>query len=899
MDFFKVKSRNVKQTIEIYPDFIAGPSKDLMIRARGFYAVWNEITGLWSTDEFDIQRIVDKALYDYANEHFPNNENISFKLMSSFDSGILAKYRKFLLNMPDNYHQLDNKIIFADSPVKKTDYASKRLSYNMQSGSMVAYDELMSVLYSQEERDKLEWAIGSILAGDSRFLQKFLVLYGESGSGKSTFLNIVQKLFEGYYVPFDAKALTGSSNSFSMEMFRHNPLVAIQHDGDLSKIEDNTKLNSIVSHEEMTMNEKYKPTYSARINCFLFMGTNRPVKISDSKSGIIRRLIDVHPSGNRVPTGKYNRLMERINFELGAIAHHCHQVYLRLGKNYYNAYRAQDMILQTNIFFNFVQENYHIFKRDDMVTLSQAYAMYKEFIEDYDYQFKANRTNFREELKSYFDNYWQFKRINDKQYRDLYRGFKSEKIDGSDFKKVDTDSGALEMKLTQSYFDTFCYDYQAQYANDTGTPMDKWNLVSTKLGDLDTSVLHYVKLPANHIVIDFDLKDESGNKSKELNILAASNWPVTYAEFSKSGEGIHLHYIYDGDVTKLKRLYSEGIEIKVFTGNSSLRRMLTYCNGESINHISNGLPVKGEKMIHISNVQSEQGLRKLITRNLNKEIHSGTKPSIDFIYKILEDAYSSELKYDVADMRNKVLTFAMNSTNNADYCVKLVNQMKFASEQRNESVDNIGDEIVFFDVEVFPNLFIVVYKAAGVDKQAIKLINPTSLEIEQLFKFKLVGFNCRRYDNHILYARYLGYTNEQLYELSQKIISSDQKNSGLFGEAYSLSYTDVYDFCSVKQSLKKWEIDLDIPHVELGYKWDERVPEDKWDIVAEYCVMDVLATEHVFNERQGDFIARQILADLSGGSVNDTTNALTTKLIFGNDKHPKLVYTDLATGEQS
>lgn len=30
--------------------------------------------------------------------------------------------------------------------------------------------------------------------------------------------------------------------------------------------------------------------------------------------------------------------------------------------------------------------------------------------------------------------------------------------------------------------------------------------------DIDTSKLHYVKLPENHIVIDFDIPDEDGNK---------------------------------------------------------------------------------------------------------------------------------------------------------------------------------------------------------------------------------------------------------------------------------------------------------------------------------------------------------------------------------------------------
>ena len=71
-----------------------------------------------------------------------------------------------------------------------------------------------------------------------------------------------------------------------------------------------------------------------------------------------------------------------------------------------------------------------------------------------------------------------------------------------------------------------------------------------------------------------------------------------------------------------------------------------------------------------------------------------------------------------------------------------------------------------------------------------------------------------------------------------------------------------------------------------------------WTKVAEYCVNDVTATEAVWNHLQGDFTAREILADLAGMTVNDTTNQLTTKIIFGNEKHPRLIYTDLATGNQ-
>ena len=176
------------------------------------------------------------------------------------------------------------------------------------------------------------------------------------------------------------------------------------------------------------------------------------------------------------------------------------------------------------------------------------------------------------------------------------------------------------------------------------------------------------------------------------------------------------------------------------------------------------------------------------------------------------------------------------------------------------------------------------------------MINPKPSDIEELLKYRLVGFNCRRYDNHLIYARLLGYSNEQLYNLSQRIINGER--NAFFGEAYNLSYTDIYDFASAgnKKSLKKLEIEMGIHHKELGLPWDKPVPEDKWVEVAEYCDNDVIATEAAWNYLSADWTAREILADLAGMTVNDTTNTLTTKIIFGNDKKPqsKFFYRNLA-----
>lgn len=900
MDFYKIRQRKTKKgSIEVYPDFLVGRVTDLMVRGKAFYAIWDEAKGLWSTDEFDVQRLVDDDLRkytDWCTENF-RDSSIETLWMSSYGSSSWKRYRQYLKDSPDNVHVLDEKLTFANQQVVKNDYVSKKLPYPLEEGRYDAYDEIIGTLYSPEERRKLEWAIGAVVAGDSRSIQKFIVLYGEAGAGKSTILNIVQKLFEGYYTTFEAKALASSSNAFSTEVFKSNPLVAIQHDGDLSRIEDNTKLNSIISHEEMTMNEKYKPSYTSRVNCFLFMATNRPVKITDAKSGIIRRLIDVKPSGARIPALKYQALMSQVNFELGAIAYHCLQVYRELGKEYYDNYRPVEMMYKTDVFFNFVESAYFTFSKQNGTTLKQAYDIYKQYCDDALVEYRMPKYKFREELKNYFAHFDPVMRLEGKQLRNYYSGFLRDKFLEPD----QPDLGefvSLVMDQTESIFDKECADCPAQYASANETPMKKWDQVNTTLKDLDTSKLHYVKVPENHIVIDFDIKDESGEKSAELNLAEASKWPSTYAEYSKGGAGIHLHYIYDGDVSALSRVYSDGIEIKVFNGNSSLRRRLSKCNNVPIAHLNTGLPTKGEKVINFNAVKSERSLRALIERNLRKEIHPGTKPSVDFIKHILDEAYESDLKYDVSDLRPRIQTFAINSTHQSEYCLRLVGEMKFKSEEPPEAVDSYDeDKLVFFDVEVFPNLFIVNWKYHGVDMDCVRMINPSPQEIEQLFRFKLIGFNCRKYDNHILYARYLGYNNRELYKLSQKIVSGDR--NAFFGEAYNISYTDVYDFASAghKQSLKKFEIELGIHHQELALPWDEPVPESKWDQVAEYCDNDVIATEKTFDYLAGDWAARKILAELSGLTVNDTTNQHSARIIFGKNRHPQgeFVYTDLST----
>ena len=885
----------------VYADPLTRGYHDLLVKGGAFYAVFDKHTNLWSQELARLSELIDDDIRDEANRIENSNEPhgpVVPMYMVNMSNGYWTRYCNTLHYLDDSKIALNQRMIFANDTPKREDYATQKLDYSVLQGDISSYDKLMGTIYSKEEREKLEWGIGALVDGrDIKRIQKMFVIYGDPGTGKSTVLEIIRQLFGPYCAQFNAEDL-GKGYQFATAAFKNSPLVGIQMDGDLSHMWDNTLLNQISAHEDIIINEKGVKQYTIPLKTMLFMATNKPVRITDSKSGIVRRLIDIYPTGNTLPPDEYFACMDHIRFELGAIAYHCREVYRKLGMNRYSKYSPTGMIARTNDIYAFVQDNIDLMDSDD-ISLSDLWRAYKEWADESNVDVRMKRSEFSYEIGTYFES------VNRKKGKAVtYHGFRSDKFQ-SIRQEPQRITGSNESKYSwlklgdqQSRFDDLAAEYNAQYArnDDSGAPQVAWSKNTTKLKELDTHKLHWVMVPENHIVLDFDLRGPNGEKSLEENLKAAEQFPPTYAEVSKSGNGLHLHYIYDGDVSKLKNLYSLHIEVKVFKGNSSLRRKLSQCNDLPVTHISSGLPLKKEKtVINDHELKDEKHLRSIINNCLMKKYLPGTKPSIDFIKKLTDEMYESGKPYDISDLKNDILNFAMNSTHWSDYCVGVVANMKFKSEDPHESKNgDIPDVLTFYDVEVFPNLFMICFMKS--DSNIVKTwINPPRSNVMTLLDENLVGFNNRKYDNHMLWAwGVVGYDNAQLYHLSQKIVSGD--NSGMFSQAYNVSYADIYDFAAKKQSLKKWEIELGIDHHELGMPWDQPVPRDKWPLVQSYCEDDVRATKAVFEHLKEDFTARIMLSRLSGLSVNDTTNTHTAKIIFGNNKHPQneFNFTDLS-----
>jgi hypothetical protein len=949
LDFFYIDEQYTKNGIVLEPVFVLDPpSDDLMVKGGDFFAVWDEENQIWSKDENCVIRQVDKALKEKKKSF--GDASVYVKYMRIAKTGVIDQWHKFVKQqLRDRFQLLDQKVVFSNTDVKKEDFISHKLTYPLMKGDHSAYDELIGTLYDEENRRKIEWSIGAIVSGDSKHIQKFIVLYGSAGSGKSTVLNIIQDLFGGdgntpqdkrYWTSFNAKDLGASNAAFALESFKSFPLVAIQHDGNLSKIEDNTRINSLVSHETIEVNAKFEKLYSSKFNTFLYVGTNTPVKITEAKSGIIRRLIDVRPSGRKVPNSRYKQLMKKIDFELGAIAWHCLEVYKSLGENYYDSYVPVEMIAATNDFFNFVSYYYEDFAKEDQVTLSEAWAKYDEWC-TFTGTAKKKQQEFRTELLNYFREYTERAYINDVRVRSLYSGFIKEKFDiGEENKNVHKDVGISggsgnrdcggEINLSQddwldlikqpSLFDKEYAEWPAQYEIDYGRggqPEKAWVNCETKLKDIDTSKVHYAKPPddVSILMVDFDLRGEDGEKDINLNLEAASKWPKTYAELSKSGGGIHLYYLYLGDIDKISRTYAPGIELKVFKGGSAIRRKLTKCNNIPIATFTGALPLKGEKKKKVEwegykNAKHlHEHLVREIRKNLNKEVHPDTTSSIDMIKKILDDAYASGIPYDVSDLRQPVFLFACNSTNQSDRCIKTVSEMQWKSEEAEEKVEKPPADPsrpIVIDIEIYPpdeekemeGLFLICWKYYGAPEDSIvAMVNPKAYEVEQLFRYMMIGYNILEYDAPLMYGASLGWTNRKLYDTSYRMINLGEQPPNKY-QAKKMVLYDVYEYCKAAgdgKSLKKWEIELGISHMEMGIPWDQAVPKEMWPQIIEYCMNDVIATEKVFDHTKGYRMARDfqvnLVKALHGDNIPvttaDTANTLSKRAIFGMNKHPQ------------
>lgn len=917
MDFVEInKSTDTKKKeVSYWPDFVySRPDgtelQDIVIKGKEFYAFWDRNNHTWSKSQSRLFLLIDAETRKVEKESDPiPGYTSTWSSIRKDSSGRAKAFKNYVGNLETEVPDFDAKVLFKSDSAKRSDYSTTKLPYDLKDMKTPAFDELINVLYSPKELEKIMWFMGAALTPEMTKIEKFLFLYGGRGSGKGTVIDIFKKVYEGYWHNISLSDLTGGG-PFATKDVKECPLL-IDEDTDMSRIKKDTNLLKLTAHEPLNVNMKFAHEYYVTFHGLVLTASNRTYKVRDVNAGITRRAVVARPTNKTVDRTDYDRLIKQIDFEIPGIAYKAVKFFKEKGRKYYEDYVDTEMIEDTNIFHRFMVENEVALK--DPMTNAELLPLYKLYLDELGYDSKYAAKDIYENLSKYYEKNATRKMIDGKRYRNVHEGLKRSLLHTGNADEVylkDNSLSWLDLNAKKSIFDIEFKDSLAQVANKAGTPSVEWGKCKTTLKDIDTEKVHYMRPPKNLIILDFDLKDSEGNKKRELNLLAAQQYPPTYAEYSKSGQGLHLAYYWDGDPDELSNLIKENIEIKVFTGKQSLRRKMVGCNNLPIKHISSGLPLKKEEPVVYKDIDSfswtDRKMRTSIVKALNRGYHDDTRSNIDMIKHVFEEAEKEGVEYDLSDLKKDVLTFAMRSTHQAPYCMNVVRHINYSTisadqnDLRNIPLDKKiypNEELIFFDIEVYPNLLLVEWKRFGQDK-VHKMFNPTREELIPLMHNPLVGFNNRRYDNHIIYNAYLGATNAELFAQSQEIISSHKGDgAGMMNNAWDLSYTDIYDYSSKKQSLKKWEVELGLVHDEAEFPWDQPLAKEHWNRIAEYCENDVRATEEVFKATQSDYEARCFLARLTGGSVSDSTNSLAAKFLFGDDPEPqkKFVYTDLST----
>lgn len=275
-------------------------------------------------------------------------------------------------------------------------------------------------------------------------------------------------------------------------------------------------------------------------------------------------------------------------------------------------------------------------------------------------------------------------------------------------------------------------------------------------------------------------------------------------------------------------------------------------------------------------------LQKLKIEYEFKNVHTKEALLISFFSNSLELVLPHVESYDPFNQKIKKTEEAQ----------AVVPQNEIKKERYFEKYYEVPDnELIFFDTEVYKNLFILVTKRHG-DKNYKAYVNPALKALEEALhpycKY-WIGYNNNYYDNFILYKlKKLLKSNQnysvimpELKKFSDEIINRYDK-----GREYGKisTYLDFYKLCSKDKSLSKLKYELGYPCLETPYSFDEDILPGQIDECVNYCVNDVLGLEYAFFQPQyyQKYLAHKNLCKMVDIQVSNSTNTTTGVLIFGH-----------------
>lgn len=287
------------------------------------------------------------------------------------------------------------------------------LPYNYDKNAKCpTFDKMLTKVTGNDQslQDLLLEFMGYALSNDRYWIHAALVLVGEGSNGKSTFINVLEKL-----------AGQKNSSSFKMADLQHEycrqqldgKLFNISEETPVRSMEDTSYFKSLVSGDSISARGIYQQPYSFRNKAKLLFTCNKLFETSDTSYGFYRRLIlapfDVKFTKEDPDFDPH--IEEKLTLELSGIFNRAMDGYHRLLKNKFFTEveaankRKEDFKLASDPVVRWAQENLiiHMNGQAEKHFLPSA-DLFRAF--DYDMQRQREKTismdKFLRQLKSLY-----------------------------------------------------------------------------------------------------------------------------------------------------------------------------------------------------------------------------------------------------------------------------------------------------------------------------------------------------------------------------------------------------------------------------------------------------------------------------------------------------------------
>lgn len=248
--------------------------------------------GIWTMNENDVARLI--AIIQ-PNASTPQIGDISNQIRLKAEQRSVDTER-YLVPCKNGIYNTETKTLEAFSPdyvfLSKlaTDYIPT-IEMPLLDGWWTPKDFIKELSNKDTEIETLLYQVINDAVHPNHSRKKAIWLYGSGSNGKSTYQDVIKNI-----VGNDCYS-TLKFNEFS-ERFRLHSLIgkSVNIGDDVNagvRVDDSSNFNSIVTHDSVTIEEKYKSPYHTKLYCTLIQSTNEMPTIRNKTNGTYRRMLIV------------------------------------------------------------------------------------------------------------------------------------------------------------------------------------------------------------------------------------------------------------------------------------------------------------------------------------------------------------------------------------------------------------------------------------------------------------------------------------------------------------------------------------------------------------------------------------------------------------------------------